>query len=460
MSYEEDYRKPYKAKCACGNGFLRFYKVHLSNDWGQEQEYDTTVELVCDCCKEKYHYESNRGSSFLVPNGLEFPKQEPKLEQKYAYTEQEAFICKYNKQIIKDMLADMTAPKHRFIKNLRNKSALEFAEEWVRKHNRRSLEPMISYLRNILDKYEDLKESYEYKKPYVDHYYEECDKKQILQNEIEKQSIPLSFYYDVEQDQIDTEKAQKEHEKYEEEHRYDSFQATVCYDQSFKKDLTNCYWDSYFIEKCTDQEYLSLDKPQYGPAKVIIAKKYLCKCTICGKRTEIVSSDFKISYEDERGYYPLACCDCHTVSSFEAKTMDILNQLGVTYIREYTFEDLKGDYGKLLRFDFALYKSYDESGAPIIDLLIELQGPHHYKRGYYDEFGDYITDDDNQKLYGSVEDNFIRQCSYDERKKQYCEQHNINLECVKYTIANDYERLEKRIIKILKNYGYTYYIRT
>ena len=305
-----------------------------------------------------------------------------------------------------------------------------------------------------------MEDEYEYKKPHVDHYYEECDKKLTLQKEIEKQSISLSFYYDEEQDRIDKEQAQKEHEKYEEEHRYDDFQATVCYDQSFKKDLTNCYWDSYFIEKCTDQEYLSLDKPQYGPAKVIIAKKYLCKCTICGKRTEIVSSDFKISYEDERGYYPLACCDCHTVSSFEAKTMDILNQLGVKYIREYTFEDLKGDYGKLLRFDFALYKSYDESGAPIIDLLIELQGPHHYKRGYYDEFGDYITDNDNQKLYGSVENNFTRQCSYDERKKQYCEQHNINLECVKYTIANDYERLEKRIIKILKNYGYTYYIRT
>ena len=102
MSYEEDYRTPYKAKCACGNGFLRFYKVHLSNDWGQDREHDTPVELVCDCCKEKYHYESNRGSSYLVPNGLEFPKQEPKLEQKYVYTEQEEFIRKYNKQIIAD----------------------------------------------------------------------------------------------------------------------------------------------------------------------------------------------------------------------------------------------------------------------------------------------------------------------------------------------------------------------
>ena len=147
-------------------------------------------------------------------------------------------------------------------------------------------------------------------------------------------------------------------------------------------------------------------------------------------------------------------------SKGELKISEWLNKNNINYKEEYTFEDLKGDYGKLLRFDFALYKSYDESGAPIIDLLIELQGPHHYKRGYYDEFGDYITDNDNQKLYGSVENNFTRQCSYDERKKQYCEQHNINLESVKYTIANDYERLEKRIIKILKNYGYTYYIRT
>ena len=82
------------------------------------------------------------------------------------------------------MLSDMTAPKHRFIKDLRNKSAQEFAEKWAWKHNRRSLAPMILYLQNILDKYEALKESYEYKKPHVDHYYEECDKKLTLQKEI------------------------------------------------------------------------------------------------------------------------------------------------------------------------------------------------------------------------------------------------------------------------------------
>lgn len=37
MSYEEDYRKPYSAKCACGKGYLQFYRIYLSNDWGQEK---------------------------------------------------------------------------------------------------------------------------------------------------------------------------------------------------------------------------------------------------------------------------------------------------------------------------------------------------------------------------------------------------------------------------------------
>lgn len=37
MSYEEDYREPYRAKCVCGRGYLQFYRIHLSNDWGQEK---------------------------------------------------------------------------------------------------------------------------------------------------------------------------------------------------------------------------------------------------------------------------------------------------------------------------------------------------------------------------------------------------------------------------------------
>lgn len=196
-----------------------------------------------------------------------------------------------------------------------------------------------------------------------------------------------------------------------------------------------------------------LDKPEYGTPQITISKKYACICRIYGKEKEILSSDMKILYKDEYGYYPQIYCDCHKVSSFEAKIMDILNQLGITYIREKTFKDLVGDLDNELRFDFALYRSYDELGSPIVDLVIELQGPHHYKEGHYDEFGDYITDDNSE----NTEENFVRQLRYDARKQEYCVQNGIKLEYIKYTISNDYEWLEKKVIEILKKCGYKYF---
>lgn len=92
MSYEEDYREPYRAKCACGKGYLQFYRIYLSNDWGQEKENDTAVEIFCDSCKEKYHYERNYGNDYLVPNGLAFPKQRPELDRKYSYDDKEKLV--------------------------------------------------------------------------------------------------------------------------------------------------------------------------------------------------------------------------------------------------------------------------------------------------------------------------------------------------------------------------------
>lgn len=456
MSYGEDSRIPYKATCACGNGFLRFYKINLSNDFGQAREEETPVELVCDCCQKKYHYECfpgghYYGGHYLVPNGLSFPKQAPKWNEKYRYSDEEKLVQKYTKNDMKAILADMAAAKHGWIKNLETPAAREFANEWDFRYKKRSLYPMITYLKKCLGNYDTLKRSCDQKKPFNDKYNEEYENYTRSIRQIEEQSVRLSFQYDSEQDKID----RRKREQYEEEHRYDDFTAKVCYDPSFKKDLTNHYWDSYLIEACTDPQYLSLYKPEYEDAHITIAKKYRCICQICGKEAEILSSKFKISYEGERGYYPEVCCPCHTVSSFEAKTMDILNRLGITYIREKSFEDLKGDFDIGLRFDFALYKSCDEAGTPIIDLLIELQGPHHYKKGYYDESKNYVTNNADHAV--REEERLSRQIKYDEKKKDYCSQHGIALECIKYTISNDYEQLEKKIIEILRNHGYEYY---
>lgn len=457
MSYEEDYRKPYKAICACGKGFLRYYEIHKSNDWGQERESMTPVELVCENCASKYHYEYTSRLDYLVPNGLSFPKDEPQMDRKYWYDEKEKLIEKYAFDEIEGIISDMTAPKHRYINDLENKSAISFAQDWWARTGKKSLSPMISYLRGVLQEYDSIKQSYDKKKPFWDKYKQECEAFSQRNIEVQKQSFKLSFSYDAEQDELERKARKNERVKYEEEHRYDDFTAQVSYDSSYKKDFTNLYWDSYYIKKCTDSKYLSLSKTIFGTQQVIIAKKYACVCHICGKETEVLSSDLKISYKDEIGYYPECSCSCHTVSSFEAKTMDILNQLGITYVREKSFEGLTGDSGRPLRVDFALYKDCDASGNPRIDLVIELQGPHHYKKGYYDEFGDYITDEDECDMPKSAGDNFERQLRYDEKKKEYCMQHGIKLECIKYTVSGDYERLEKKVIEILKKYGYRYW---
>ena len=444
MSYEEDYRKPYRAKCACGQGYLQFYRIYSSNDWGEEKERDTTVELFCDYCKSKYHYEYANGQDYLVPNDLSFPKKEPKLDMEYHYNEREKMVQEYNKNEIETMIADMTAPKHTYMKNLENEAAIKFANQWYRKRKKKSLKPMIQYLKELLREYDSFKKSCAQKKKVIDKYNKELE-------EVEKQSVRLLFSFDNEQDKLEHERIEKERQAYKEYHRYDDFTAQVHYDASYKKDFVNHYWDSYYIKECIDSQYLVLDKPEYGTPRITISKKYACICQICGTEKEILSSDMRI-IKDEWGYYPQIYCDCHTVSSFEAKTMDILNQLGITYIREKSFKDLVGDSDRELRFDFALYQSCDELGNPIVDLVIELQGPHHYKEGYYDEVGDYITDDNSK----NTEANFVRQLRYDSRKEEYCLQHRIKLECIKYTMSNDYKRLEKKIIEILKKYGYNY----
>ena len=451
MSYEEDYRKPYSAKCACGKGYLQFYRIYLSNDWGQEKENNTEVKIFCDSCKEKYHYERNYGNDYLVPNGLTFPKQRPELDRKYFYDDKEQLVKKYGKEKIVAMVADMTAPKHRFIKNLENKAAISFTNSWVERYGKKSLAPMISYLQKIVDEYDEIVKSIAFKQLYNKKYEQEYDIFSKQRRETEKKSYRLSFRYDKEQDEAEQERMSKEQEQYEEKHRYDDFEAVVHYDSSCKRDFSNHYWDSYFIKECIEPQHLSLDKSGYGKPIITIAKKYACVCQICGKEENILSSNMKVLYNKDRGYYLDKCCSCHEVSSFEAKTMDILNQLGITYIREKSFDGLVGDSGRDLRFDFVLSKAVDKDGKQIIDLAIELQGPHHYKKGYYDEFGTYVVEDNS-----IATDRFNRQLKYDERKRQYCEQNGISLECIKYTASNDQEHLEKTIRKILKDHGYKY----
>lgn len=450
MAYEEDYRTPYKATCACGKGFLRYFVISSSNDWGQTTEENTPVELICDYCNKEYHYEQFDYSKYLVPNSLSFPTQKPHLNRKYEYTEKEEYVIDHTKQAIEDILSDMRAPKHHYIKDLASESAREFAEQWVSRTKKKKLSPMISYLLCLLNEYDQIKETCERKKIFIEKYTKEYQNYIESTKQIKDSSILLSFHLDIEYQDF----LRKERQKFIEDHKYDDFIAQVSYDPSFKKNLTNLYWDSYYIKECVDPEYLSLSREGYGTPKITIEKKYFCVCQICGNKTELLSSKLKI-YADDYGFYLDTHCPCHDVSSFEAKTMDILNRLGITYMREKSYEDLRGDSGKPLRFDFALYKSRNNADMPIIDLLIELQGPHHYKKGYYDSSNSYVASSDNDHNCLN-EERFARQLRYDQKKREYCDQHKIKLECIKYTASNNYEQLEKKIIAILQKHGYKY----
>lgn len=449
MSYEEDRRIPYIAKCACGKGYLRYYEIQMSNDWGQEKTDATPIEIYCDYCKNKYHVEY-RGYDdiYFVPNGLNFPK-EPVLERKYHLSVREEFIEKHSREELELMIADMKS--HRYMSQLEYQKALFFAQEWVCRYRKKSLKPMIEWLESILVEYDTLKASYDEKNISRQKYFKKHRKcfEQLL--EVEEISKKLVFERDYEEIERERKRAELEREK----HKYDPFIAKVEYHNTYKKDFVGKVWDTLYIKKCIDEMHLNLEKTIVGDAKVIITKRYLCTCYICKKSYEFDSSDFVIDYdEDYYGYYPkVSCTKCHTISSFEAKTMEILNSLGITFAREVSFPGLIGNSGKPLRFDFALYKKKDTNGKPIYDVIIELQGPHHFSPGYYNEYGIFVTQEQDSDL----QTNYLQQKDYDERKSDYCIHNDIHLEYIKYTYSSDYDRLERKLIKILREHNYNYY---
>lgn len=109
---------------------------------------------------------------------------------------------------------------------------------------------------------------------------------------------------------------------------------------------------------------------------------------------------------------------CGCVKSYGEYTVQkTLKELDVSYIREYSFPDLKDR--SYLRFDFALLDKNDK-----VIGLIEFQGEQHY--------------DKNNRFYSSNLE------KHDIMKKEYCENNNIPL--LYLTKKDD---IEKEILKFL-----------
>lgn len=122
-------------------------------------------------------------------------------------------------------------------------------------------------------------------------------------------------------------------------------------------------------------------------------------------------------YSDNQDYQP----------SFTGKILEnILTDLKYDFISQYGFNDLRGDLGGKLRFDFCIV---DKSIIPYKPLLlIEYQGAHHYKK-------------------------YETQHQYDELKKQYCEKHNYPLIEIIYKDITGitYDEAKYRINNMIKH---------
>ena len=99
----------------------------------------------------------------------------------------------------------------------------------------------------------------------------------------------------------------------------------------------------------------------------------------------------------------------------EVKIYEILEEAGLNFKEEYSFQGLHSPNGRPLRFDFVIF---DDEGK--IDFIIEYQGRQHYepsskfggKRGFY------------QQQYN------------DNQKRRFCALHGFKLIEIPYTEEN------------------------
>lgn len=176
-------------------------------------------------------------------------------------------------------------------------------------------------------------------------------------------------------------------------------QSCGCYSKEVRSKL--------FLNDLTNQNFGRLTVIERDTTKPMGKGQFAywtCKCQ-CGNIVSVRSAHLKNGTTQS--------CGCLN-SSGEEKISHVLQKQNQQYRTQYTFPDLCGDKG-LLRFDFALFNK-DKLIA-----LIEYQGEQHYRK-----WG-------NESL-----ERFLKRKEYDQKKRDYCQKHNINLIEIPYT---DYNKL-------------------
>ena len=146
-----------------------------------------------------------------------------------------------------------------------------------------------------------------------------------------------------------------------------------------------------------------------------------CKCK-CGNVLEVATNNLSTGNTKS--------CGC--VQSFgEREIIKLLQQHDINFSTQYTFPDLRGPKGGLLRFDFAIFynnKLYE---------LIEFDGRQHFE-----------GPDGKWKESYSLEDIQLR----DNLKNEYCEKNNIKLIRISYKDLSNLNLDLLNLTQITPNY--------
>ena len=177
--------------------------------------------------------------------------------------------------------------------------------------------------------------------------------------------------------------------------------------------------DGIRCEKCGSLRTGLKNRLTYDFVKSEIEKtgyKLLSKEYTNEKSELLIECDEGHKYKTSWGRFRdgIRCTEC-SMSIGERQIKDFLKQNNITYERQYSYSNLKSDFGRLLRFDFYL---------PDYNLLIEYQGEFH---------DDSINYRRNKK---AVE----RAMKYDQYKREYCNLYNIDLLEIWYW---DFENINK-----------------
>ena len=141
---------------------------------------------------------------------------------------------------------------------------------------------------------------------------------------------------------------------------------------------------------------------------------WLCQCD-CGNQCRVQHQ--YLTYGDT------SSCGC--INSKGNMTIHrLLTLKGIKFETEYVFNDLYGDGGRQLRFDFAILNDDNT-----LNCLIEYQGDIHY--------------DIHLRGWNTPEE-FEKRQRYDERKLKYCQDNNIVLYYITYK-----DDIEEKLEEIL-----------